>query len=189
MKFALKKILAVAVIGMLALFSSLAFNQTVAAQEFKVGYIDPRAVMQRMPEAKAIQQQIQNLYEKKQNEIANMQQKLQSELEEYQQKVGVISDDMRLSEEERLSQMDFELRQLQSDAEQEIQQKSAELMEPLFEQIQTSVDNVAELQGLDMVLNLTMGGYSFLESNIIYVSAENKTQYDITSEVMQDLGI
>lgn len=189
MKPVIKKILTVSAIGMLAVFSSVVFNQSVAAQGFKVGYIDPGTVLQRMPEAKAVQQRIQNLYERKQNELASKQRELQSEVEEYQQKVGVISEEVRLTEEERLTQMDLEFRQLQSDAEQEIQQKSTELMEPLFEQIQTSVDNVAEQQGLDMILNLTMGGYSVLERNIIYVSPEHQTQFDITPAVMQDLGI
>lgn len=189
-QFIAKKLLVVSVVGMLTFFSFAAFIPSATAQGgFKVGYVDPRAILQRMPEAKAVQQQIQNLYERKQNEISTTQQQLQSALQEYQEKVGVISEEVRVTEEERLTQMDLELRQLQSDVQQEIQQKNAELMVPLFEQIQTSVDNVAEQQGLDMILNITMGGYSVLDRNIINASMEHQTQYDITSAVMQDLGI
>lgn len=186
---ATKKLLTVTSIGMLTVFSLVVFIQTATAQGFKVGYVDPSIILQQMPEAKAVQQQVQNLYDRKQNEIGSRQQELQSELQEYQQKAGVISEEARLAEEERLTQMDIELRQLQSDAQQEIQQASAELMAPLFEQIQTSVDNIAEQQGLDMVLNLTLGGYGILDRNVIYVSPENQQQYDITAVVMQDLGI
>lgn len=189
MKSVIKRFSAVTAVGMLTVFSSVAFNQSAAAQGFKVGYVDPRVILQRMPEAKAVQQRIQNLYDRKQNEIAGKQQELQSALQEYQQKIGVISEEARVTEEERLTQMDLEFRQLQSDAEQEIEQESAELMAPLFEQIQTSVNSVSEQQGLDMILNVTMGGYSVLDRNIIYVSPEHQAQYNITSAVMQDLGI
>lgn len=186
---ATKKLLTVTSIGMITVFSLVVFIQTATAQGFKVGYVDPSIILQQMPEAKAVQQQVQNLYDRKQNEIGTRQQELQYELQEYQQKAGVISEEARMAEEERLTQMDIELRQLQSDAQQEIQQASAELMAPLFEQIQTSVDNIAEQQGLDMVLNLTLGGYGILDRNVIYVSPENQQQYDITAVVLQDLGI
>lgn len=158
-------------------------------QDFKIGYVDPRIILQRMPEAKAVQQQIQNLYDRKQNEIATRQQELQSELQDYQQKVGVLSEEARMTEEERLSQMDLEFRQLQSDAQTEIQQQSNQLMEPLFDQIQVSVDNVAKQLGIDLILNVTMGGYNILDRNIIYISPENQASYNITSAVMEDLGI
>lgn len=189
MKLAAKKISIVTFIGILVFFSSVVFIPSATAQGFKVGYVDPRTILQRMPEAKAVQQRIQNLYDRKQNEIAGMQQELQLALQEYQQKAGVISEEARLDEEGRLTQMDLEFRQIQSDAEQELQQESAELMEPLFEQIQLSVDHVAEQQGLDMIFNVTMGGYSNLDRNIIYVSPEHQSQYDITAAVMEDLGI
>lgn len=181
----LSKITSVAAIAIL----SLAMVPGAVAQDFLIGYVDPGVILQSMPEAQAVQQQIQNLYDKKLNEIAARQQELQTELQAFQQKSAVLSEEARVTEEERLSQMDIEFRQLQSDAEQEIQQKSAELMEPLFEQIQTSVDNVAEQQGLDMVLNLTLGSYNIFERNTIYISPENQAQYNITSAVMQDLGI
>lgn len=170
-------------------FMSLTIVSEAFTQDLKVGYIDPRVILQRMPEAKAVQQQIQNLYDRKQNEIVSMQQELQSQIEQYQQKAGVISEESQLIEEERLTQMDLDLRELQSAAQQEIQQESAKLMEPIFEQIQLAVDNVSEERGLDLILNMTMGGYSVLERNILYVSPENQRGQNITSAVMQDLGI
>lgn len=161
----------------------------ITAQDFTVGFVDPRLIMDRMPEAKAVQQRIQNLYEKKQNELVVKQQDLQTEIELYQQKAGVISKEVRQTEEERLTQMDLEFRQLQSEARQELQERSAELMAPLFEQIQTSVNEVAAQQELDLILNLTMGGYGVLDRNILYVSPELQTEYNITSAVIENLDL
>lgn len=176
--------------GVVAIFLlSLAVVPHGMAQDLKIGYVDPRMILQRMPEAKAVQQRIQNLSDRKQIELTEKQRELQSEREAYQQKVDVLSEEALRTEETRLTRMDLEFRQLQSNAQAEIQQESAELMEPLFNQIQSSVDQVSEELGFDLILNVTMSGYNILDRNIIYTSSGNQPSLNITSAVMQNLGI
>jgi outer membrane protein len=155
-------------------------------QDMKIGFVDPRAVLERMPEMRAVQQRLQNFAERKQQEISEKEAELQTEFELYQQKVGVISESARQSEEERLSEMDTEFRQLQSQAERDFQQQRADLMSPLLNQIQQSINNVAETRALDYVLNTTTSNGDVI---ILYVSEEIQSEYDITDAVMQDLGI
>ncbi|MEX1063564.1 MAG: OmpH family outer membrane protein, partial [Balneolaceae bacterium] len=128
---------------------------TVQAQDMKIGFVEPRAILERMPEMRAVQQRMQNYVERKSDELAELERELQSEIEAYQQKVGVISDAARQEEEERLGQMQFELQQSQNEAQQEMQERRAELMAPLLEQLQSSIDTVASEKGIDYVLNTT----------------------------------
>lgn len=158
----------------------------VQAQDMKIGFVDPTAILQRMPEMRAVQQRIQNLYERKQNELAEKEQELQTEIELYQQKVGVISEQARQTEEERLTQLDQEFRQLQTEAQQELQQERADLMAPLLQQIQESINSVAAERGLDYVLNTTTSTGDVI---ILYVSPAVQSEYDITDAVMEDLDI
>lgn len=173
----------------LVVFLAMLAIPVANSQELKVGYIDPRVILNGMPEAKAIQQRIQNLVEKKQQELAEKQQELQTEIELYQQKVGVISEQARQEEEERLTLLDQEFRQFQSEAQQEIQQQSSDLMAPLLEKIQTSVNSVAAQQGLDLVLNISTSGYGILDRTIIQISPEHQEEYNITSSVIEDLEL
>lgn len=156
------------------------------AQDMKIGFVEPRAILERMPEMRAVQQRLQNLAERKQNELVQKERELQTEMELYQQKVGVISEQARQEEEERLTQLDQEFRQLQSDAQQELQQQRAELMAPLLQQIQQSIDTVAERKGLDYVLNTTTSTGDVI---ILYVSPAVQQEFDITNEVMTELDI
>lgn len=173
-----------------AMISSSYVGVTPAvAQNIKIGYVDPRAILNRMPEAKAIQQRIQNLTDRKQNELAQKQQDLQTEIQTYQQKVGVISEEARQSEEDRLTKMDQEFRQLQAAAQQEIQQTQEQLMEPLLKKIEASVQDIAAQRELDLVLNITVSGYGVLDRNIIHVSPEHQTEYNITQAVIEDLEL
>ena len=100
--------------------------------------------------------------------------------------MGVISESARETEEQRLSEMDTEFRQLQTQVEREFQQQRAELMSPLLNQIQQSINTVAETRGLDYVLNTTTSNGDVI---ILYVSEEIQNEFDITDAVMEDLGI
>ncbi len=160
--------------------------QAQTTEDMKIGFVDPRAVLERMPEMRAVQQRLQNFAERKQQELSQKEAELQTEIELYQQKVGVISENARQTEEQRLSEMDTEFRQLQQQASQELQQQRAELMSPLLNQIQQSINTVAANRGLDYVLNTTTSNGDVI---ILYVSEEIQNEFDITDAVMQDLGI
>ena len=172
----------------LVAISGFMFAPEVKAQteDMKIGFVDPRAVLERMPEMRAVQQRLQNFAERKQQELSQKEAELQTEIELYQQKVGVISESARENEEQRLSEMDTEFRQLQTQVEQEFAQQRAELMSPLLNQIQQSINAVAETRGLDYVLNTTTSNGDVI---ILYVSEEIQNEFDITDAVMQELGI
>lgn len=156
------------------------------AQDMKIGYVEPRAILERMPEMRAVEQRMQNFIERKRNELSTQEQSFQEELELYQQKVGVISDTARQQEEERLGQLQMELQQSQNQIRQEIQQRQSELMAPLLEQVQGAINEVASEMGIDYVLNTTTSTGDVV---ILYVREELREQYDITDAVMQNLGI
>ncbi|MEX0890140.1 MAG: OmpH family outer membrane protein [Balneolaceae bacterium] len=173
--------------GFFALLLFFSFQPLSAqAQDMKIGYVEPRAILERMPEMRAVEQRMQNFIERKRNELSTQEQSFQEELELYQQKVGVISDTARQQEEERLGQLQMELQQSQNQIRQEIQQRQSELMAPLLEQVQGAINEVASEMGIDYVLNTTTSTGDVV---ILYVREELREQYDITDAVMQNLGI
>jgi outer membrane protein len=155
-------------------------------QSLEIGYVNPQAIMSKMPEFKAVQQRLQNFIERKREELASKQQDFQQQLTEYQQKESVISESARKKEEERLGKLNTQLQQLQTQMQQEVQQKQQELVSPLLDQIDTAVSTVAERMGLTYVLNTTTSTNDVI---ILYASAEAQQKYDITDQVMQELGI
>jgi outer membrane protein len=182
----MKKVTLFSFIILIAFTTLLASAPKAEAQEMKIGFVEPRAILERMPEMRAVQQRLQNFAERKQNELVTKERELQTEIELYQQKVGVISETARQQEEERLTNLENEFRQLQSRAQREMEEQRARLMSPLLEQIQQSIDNVASRKGLDYVLNTTTSTGDVI---ILYVSPQVQREFDITDEVMQDLGI
>ncbi|SMO86315.1 OmpH family outer membrane protein [Gracilimonas mengyeensis] len=173
-----------------ALFAFAAFDisnaQTTATAETQIGYVNPQAVLAKMPEMRAIQQRLQNFAERKQEELLQKEQNFQNEVAAYEQKAGVISEEANQREQQRLQQLQQELQTAQQEAEAALQQRREELLGPLFTQIGTAIDSVAEEMGLTYVLNTTTSNGDLI---ILYASQEYQEKYDITDRVMSELGI
>lgn len=163
-----------------------ATNFAQAQDDPKIGYVNPQAVLAKMPEMAAIQKRLQNFAEKKQQELTQKEQDFQAQVTQYEQRAGVISEEANQQEQQRLGQLQNELVQAQQKAEQEIAQKREELLGPLFTQIGEAIDAVAKNMGLTYVLNTTTSSGDLI---ILYASQEYQSKYDITEPVMQELGI
>lgn len=163
-----------------------AIDVAKAQEEMKIGYVNPQAVLAKMPEMAAIQKRLQNFAEKKQQELSQKDQAFQTAVTEYEQKAGVISEEAKQREQQKLAQMQQDLTTAQQEAEQALQQRRQELLSPMFTQIGTAIDAVAQDKGLTYVLNTTT---SSGDQIILYASKEYQSKYDITEAVMQELGI
>lgn len=180
----MKRILSISLLCFFAVgFSG---QNTIQAQDLEIGYVDPQVILNKMPEMKAVQQRLQNFIERKREEFASKQQDFQQQLTEYQQKADVINESARQREEERLGKLNAELQQYQTQIQQEIQQKQQELVGPLLDQIDKAVSTVASDMGLTYVLNTTTSQGDMI---ILYASDEAQKKYNITDQVMQELGI
>lgn len=156
------------------------------AQELKIGYVEPQAILAKMPEMKAVQQRLQNFAQRKQQELAEKEQEFNTEVTNYQQKSAVISEEAKKKEEERLGKLNADLQQFRGQLQQQMQQKQQELVGPLLDQIGTAIDQVATDMNLTYVLNTTT---SSGDAIILYASDDAKEKYDITDQVMRQLGI
>ncbi|MDX1636564.1 MAG: OmpH family outer membrane protein [Balneolaceae bacterium] len=168
-------------------FTGFSDVQTAQAQDdLSIGYVDPQAILNKMPEMKAVQQRLQNFADRKRQELQDKQANFQQEVSAYQQKSAVISEEAKKKEEERLGQLQAELQQFQTQLQQEIQQKQQELVGPLLQQIEEAINAVAERRDLTYVLNTTTSNGDVI---ILYASPDAREQYNITDPVMRELGI
>jgi len=171
----------------LALFltAGVATSRAQVSEE-RIGYVNPQEILQRMPEMKAVQQRLENFISDKQQELSKKQQDLQQQIEDYQSKQAVLSEDAKQQTEEQLGQVQAELQQARRQAQQEIQQKQQELVSPLIEEINSGIEAVAKEKNLSYVLNTTTSTGDVI---LLYVSNEAEQKFNITDEVMSELGI
>lgn len=146
--------------------------------------MNPDDVLDAMPEAAQVQADLENFAQERQ---AAFQERYQSWIEEvtaFSERVeeGELSEAEQAAEEERLSDMQEEITNMQQNLEREIQQRQAELFNPLLVKVEDAMGEVSEELGLDFVLNKT----SNTGDPIVYYASERAT--DITQQVIEKLN-
>ncbi|TNE71956.1 OmpH family outer membrane protein [bacterium] len=160
--------------------------QSATAQELKIAYVDPNAILTKMPEMAAVDRKLKNFMEKKQKEFADKEASFRDQLQAYEQKKAVISEEARTREEARLGQLRNELLAFDQQYQVEMQQKQGEFVGPLYKQIQEAITAVAKENKITYVFNTTTSAGDFI---LLYASEDAQQKYNITEKVIAKLGM
>lgn len=155
-----------------------------ASAQLKVGIMNPDDVLDAMPEAAQVQADLESFAQERQTAFRQRYQSWIEEVTAFSERVeaGELSEAEQAAEEERLAEMQEEVSNMQQNLEREIQQRQADLFNPLLIQVEEAMSEVAEEMGLDFVLNKT----SNTGDPIVYYASERAT--DITQQVIEKLN-
>ncbi len=182
----MKKSLWLPVISLAILLSVPLAGEKAHAQELKIGFVDYYSVLEVMPEMRAVERRLENFYRDKLSELEVKEREIQMVFEDFQTKMEVLSASARQREEQQLNDLWLELRRFQNEAQQQLQQRRMQLMTPLFEQLQTTINTVARQRDIDFVLQTTTANGDAI---ILWVDPAVRQQYDLTDAVKQYMDI
>jgi outer membrane protein len=170
----MKSVFKICVLGIL-LFSAGFAN----AQAPKFGHIDMQALVQIMPERAAAEKQFMAYQKEIEDAYGVMQKELQAKFVDYSAKKDSMSDTMRKMKEEDLNAMQERVQTYSQSAQQQLQNKNAELYKPILEKADKAVKEVGAEKGLIYVFDMSA-------RVILYNSKES---IDILPFVKTKLGI
>ena len=150
----------------------------------RIGYTDHEILISSMPEFRDVQQQLQKEIQSSQNVIQAMADDFQSKVERYQTQQPLLSEERRSEREAELSELQQEIQQKAADSEQDLQEREAELLSPLFARVDAAIKKIAAENDLDLVLRIQAGP---MQPIILYANEERIV--DITVDVAVELGI
>ncbi|SMO86305.1 OmpH family outer membrane protein [Gracilimonas mengyeensis] len=162
------------------LFLSLFLLQGAFAQ-VKIGYTNPARVLSQLPEVEEVDQQIQQLIEERDAELAEKATNLQQVFSDYEASMNSMTEEERGVQEQELMQMNQQFEEERSNMMNEIRQRRQELMAPIIERMNTAMAEVAEEQGLDLILN---EGTSYGDAIIFYAGSE---RLNVTEDIIEKL--
>jgi outer membrane protein len=142
----------------------------------KIGWINSKAIMEKLPEAQDAQKQIDNLVTEWQNELAKMQNEWQKKYQEYDKKKLILTDQLRAEAEKELQELDKKIADYRSKKfgqNGELFTKQNELMKPIQNKIYKILQEIAVDDEYD---------YIFDKSGDILLMYTND-KYDLTDEV------
>lgn len=159
------------------LLVSFAFLQ-INAQQF--GYINSQEIISLMPEVQEANSNLETYSTQLQKRAEQMYKALETKAATLQQKKesGDISPKQMEVELATLQQEEQKLAEFQSQSQGQIQNKQAELLQPILEKVQKAIDEVADEKGYQMVFDASQGVILYADDNT-----------DISAQVKAKLGL
>jgi outer membrane protein len=152
---------------------------SAGAQNLKFGHIDLQALVQVMPERTAAETEFNKFQTDLEEVFGEMQQNYQQKLTELEQLGAEASEVRRNAKISELQELQQRIQNYQMTAQQQLQQKQAELLSPVFDKAETGIEEVAKEQGLMYVFDIG-------SQVVLYKSNQS---IDILPMVKQKMGI
>ena len=166
----MKKVLKLTLAVVCVMFSTSLFAQ-------KIGRINSQDVVVNRAEFKQAQTQIEALAKDLQAQAETIQVEMNNKLQEYQKGAETMTDAVRQLKEKELTDLNTRLQEFNQVAQQELQKKEQELMEPIIKKANEAISEVAKA-----------GGYAVIMETGSMVYFDEAQVKDITPEVKTKLG-
>ena len=167
----MKKVLKLTLAVVCVMFSTSLFAQ-------KIGRISSQEVVVNMAEYKEAQTQLEALAKDLQAQMETIQVEMNTKIQEYQKGAETMTDAVRQLKEKELNDLNTRLQEFNQVAQQELQKKEQELMEPIIKKANEAISEVAKA-----------GGYTVIMESGSMVYFDEANVKDISPEVKAKLGI
>jgi len=152
------------------------------AQAQKYAIIDTRYILDKMPDYKQAQKQLDDVAADWQKDIDTRQADLDKMYKDYDAEQVMLSDELKKKREDQLFNREKDLRDLQRKRfgfEGDLFKKRQELIKPIQDKVYNAVQKMAVLRGYDFVLDKSEG--------ITIIFADPKL--DKSEDVLKDMGV
>ncbi len=127
---------------------------SVNAQTLKFGHIDLQALVQLMPERAAAETQFNKFQGELEEIFGDMQKDLQAKMADFEQLGDSASEIKKNAKVAEIQDMQQRIQNYQQTAQQQLQAKQSELLQPVFTKAENAVSEVAKEKGLIYVFDI-----------------------------------
>ena len=154
-------------------------GMALAVNAQKFGHITAELLLQDMPEYDSAQNSIQELRSTYELEIERIQVEINKKIEEFNQSEGTMSNLIREAKASEIQEMQARLQNFSQTAQQDLQQQSMVMIQPVMDKARKAIEEVAKENGLLYVFDMSQG-------NPVYASEES---LDMLPLVKTKLGL
>jgi outer membrane protein len=152
---------------------------SVFAQSPRFGHINSSRLLGIMPEREAAQRQLQKEAQNLGEELEKLQVEYNNKLQNYVGAQDTLSNTVRQLRERELRELQTRIQEFQAGAQEDLQQREMELIQPIFERIEKVISEVARERGYIYVFDLDANA-------VLYFSDESE---DILPFVREKMGL
>jgi len=138
--------------------SCLAFmlvGLTSMLQAQKFGYVNSAAILAEMPEVKQAESNLEALQQQLQRKGESMVKALQDDFLALQQEVkaGTLAPKAQSEKEQKLQEEEQKIAAFEQDMRKQVQEKREELLSPIYEKVNTAIQDVAKENGYQFIFD------------------------------------
>jgi len=148
------------------------------AQAPKIGHINTAKLLQLMPEVEGAQADLKKYQTEIEGQLDVLVTEYRKKIEEYQDLPATTSTTIKKDMETLIVQLEERIRKFQETAQEELDTKEKDLLQPILDKVQKAIEDVAKENKYDYILD-TSGG------TVLY----SKESDDITPLVKKKLGL
>lgn len=174
----MRKTIRIVTLALFVILPTVGFAQQKA---LKFGHINKQEIITLMPERDSAVVKLQKYGKDLEDQLEAMNVELNKKIEEVskKEKEGTLSDLVKKTKYEEITQMQTRIQEFQGNAQQEYQQKQAEYLQPITEKLDKAIGDVGKEGGFIYIFDTS--------ANIIpYISADSQ---NVTALVKTKLGI
>ena len=148
------------------------------AQSYKFAHVNYQELVYLVPEADSARAQMNSASQEAQETLQAMAQEFDTKYSQYEQKANEWTPAIRQSKERELSEIQSRIQDFQQSIQQELRQLENQLMSPIYQKVQETVNSLAKAGGYI---------YVFDSTSLLYIDAAQST--DLTPAARTTLGI
>ena len=144
-------------------------GQDIKAQNLKFGHINSDELIQALPEFDSANTKLEKFRKDLINALELMQVELNNKSEAYQKDSKNLTDIVRQTKEQELMDMNRRIQEFQASAQQQLQEKQAELFQPVMAKIDKAIKYVGKENGFVYIFTVGQG------STLVYFDETKST--------------
>lgn len=174
----MRKTIRIAILALFVILPTVGFAQQ---KSLKFGHINKQEIITLMPERDSAVVKLQKYGKELEETLEAMQVEMNKKAEELskKEKEGTLTDLVKRTKYDELSQMQQRIQDFQQNASQEYQQKQAEYLQPITEKLDKAIGDVGKEGGFMYIFDTSA-------NTIPYISADSQ---NVTALVKTKLGI
>ena len=146
----------------LVLLSFLTLN-SIAQNKF--GYIDSQELLLLMPERKTAETAVQEFAKSLEAQLGSMTAEYQERVQEYQANEATFSDLVKQDKVAEITGLEQRIQTFQQNAQQSLQEKEQELLEPILSKARKAIEDVATEGGFTYIFDKSQGSILYAKDS------------------------
>jgi outer membrane protein len=138
-------------------------GQRTVGQTLKFGHVNSDELIQALPEFDSAQVKLENFRKELVNALELMSVELNNKNEAYNKESKNLSDIVKQTKEQELMDMNKRIQDFQNNAQQQLQNKQAELFQPVMAKVDKAIKDVGKENGFIYVFDVAKGALLYFD--------------------------